>query len=208
MLIPENMQKIIRVLVNLDRSTTILEISKLSNSSLGGTSKIINQLIDAEYLLKSKGRIKLKSKKKLVKAWGYCVSINETINFDFICAEKPKYAMEKIKNLAQKNNLNYAFTLLSATEIFNPYVYPDKVDLYIKKEDFDTWKELLLKNNIYPSEKGNITLYLSKENVFFNSLNINNYYIVSPPQLYIDLFSKGGRYGEAAEKILEVIKNV
>jgi len=73
MLIPENMQKIIRVLVNLDRSTTILEISKLSNSSLGGTSKIINQLIDAEYLLKSKGRIKLKSKKKLVKAWGYCV---------------------------------------------------------------------------------------------------------------------------------------
>jgi len=49
---------------------------------------------------------------------------------------------------------------------------------------------------------GNLqTLYTSKH-VFFNSQNINDYTIVSTPQLILDLLIEGGPAIEAAEMLI------
>lgn len=208
MLISENMQKIIRVLVNLDTHVSVRDISKLSKSSLGITSKIINQLRETGYVSKMKSKLKINNKESLIRAWGYTVNISEIPKIGFISAEKPKYVMEKVNNLSKKNSLKYAFTLLSATEVINPYLYPDSVDLYINKNDLKEWEKLLINQRIYPAEKGNVALYLVDESYFFNIRKINNFFVISLPQLFIDLFSKGGRYVESAEKIMEVIQNV
>ncbi|MBI4918568.1 hypothetical protein HY837_01450 [archaeon] len=208
MLISENMQKIIRVLVNSDIIMSVRDISKLSKSSLGITSKIIKQLIETGYVSKVKNKLKVHNKENLTRAWGYAVSINELPKISFISAEKPKYVMEKINNVSEKNGLKYAFTLLSATEIINPYLYPDCVDLYVNKNDLKVWEKLLADQRVYPAEKGNVTLYLVDDNYFFNAKKIDKFSVISFPQLFVDVFSKGGRYIEGAEKIMEVIRNV
>ncbi len=208
MLISENMQKIIRVLVNLDNPISVRELSKLSKSSLGITSKIVNQLQETGYIVKTKGKLRVTNKEMLVRAWGYTVSISEIPKVSFISAEKPKYVVEKINNISGKSSLKYAFTLLSATELVNPYLYPDNVDLYINKNDLKEWEKLLVDQRIYPAEKGNVTLYLVDESYFFDARKIDKFFVISLPQLFVDLFSKGGRYVESAEKIMEVMKNV
>lgn len=201
MLISASMQSIIRVLLN-KRVKSIRELSKEAKTSLGITSKIFNQLKNSDYISK---KFEIKNKKRLLDFFAYSFSVNELKRIEFVAAERPQYVMKKIVNIANKNNLEYAFTLFSATEVIKPYVVPNETHFYILKDEKEKWGRALPKNNILPSQKGNILLFVVNKNYFYNSQIINGMKVVSLSQLYADLISYKGRGGEAAK---ELIKNV
>ena len=199
MLISKSMQSILRVLLN-EKVTSLRELSKLSSTSLGITSKIINQLKNSKYINKN---LSISNKQKLIIFWSYSFSLSELKNINFIAAERPQYIIKKITNLANKNKLKYAFTLYSATEIFDPYVSPNKTHLYILESEKNKWEKLLSKNGFSPAEEGNVILFLVDKSYFYQTKSINNTNIISTPQLSADLYSLGGRGSEAAKRLLK-----
>lgn len=206
MLITKSMQNIIRVLLNKD-NIKLRTLAKESNTPLGVTVKNTKALEKTRYIEK-KVNIKVTNQSKLLKAWSYTTSIRELDSIEFTAAERPQFIIKKISSIISKNNIKHAFTLFSATEILSPYVTPAETHLYILEKDKEKINKLFEKESILPAQKGNIICLIADENYFYNTQNINNYKIISTPQLYIDLFSYSGRGGDAAENLLRVIKNV
>ncbi len=204
MLINESMQKIIRVLLNT-KGLGVRKIAKEAGVSLGISVKILNQLERTGYLARGGGRLEVKNFKRLLNAWAYAISVKELKKIEFMGAENPQYLIKKMALIAKKHNLEYAFTLFAGTELVCPVVAPNEVHLYILENEKEKWERVLRKENIFPAERGNIICFLVDKNYFYGKTESRNVAVVSLPQLYVDLFSIGGRGEEAAK---ELIKNV
>ena len=203
MLINKTTQDIIRVLLNENKKLKLRELAGKAKVSLGMTVKIVNALASSGYLEK-KLAIRAVNYEKLLKSWSYTVSIRENKKIEFLAAERPQYLIKKISGLLREES--YALTLFSATEIVAPYVAPDKVHLYILKAKEKEISKILVENGIMPAEEGNIVCYLIDEAHFYGCQEIRGIKIISLPQLYVDLFSYGGRGEEAAEQILKLLR--
>lgn len=206
MLITKSMQNIIRVILNKN-NIKLRDLSKEANVPLGVTVKNTKALEKIRYIEK-RGNIKVINANKLLKAWSYTTSIRELDKIEFSAAERPQFIIKKISSILLKNKIKHAFTLFSATEILSPYVTPAETHLYIFETDKEKIKKVFEKESILPAQKGNIICLLADENYFYNIQNIHGFNIISTPQLYVDLFSYGGRGEDAAENLLGVIKNV
>lgn len=206
MLISKAMQDIIRVLLNRE-NVTLREAAREANVSLGIASKIVHQLEATGCISRKKGGIHANFE-KLLGAWAHTVSVKELKKIEFTGAEKPQYLIKKIAGIANKCRLEYAFTLFSGTEIVCPFVAPNEIHLYILDSEKQEWEKTMKKNGIFPAEKGNIICFPVDKNYFYGKIKVRDTNIVSLPQLYVDLFSLGGRGKEAAEELTKVMKNV
>ena len=206
MLISESMERMIRVLLNR-KDIKLRELAKEANVPLGVTVKNTNALERSGYIEK-RVNIHVINTSRLLKAWSYAISIRELNKIEFSAAERPQFVMKKIANILSKNNIKHAFTLFSALEVLSPYVTPAETHLYILEKDQERIKNIFKEESILPAQKGNVICFLVDESYFYDMQNINNFNIVSTPQLYVDLFSYGGRGEDAAQHLLEVMKNV
>jgi hypothetical protein len=209
MLIPEKLNTIIRiVLYNAfnDKYLSLSELAKEARMSPAMTKRLVMRLVNSGYAT-SRGRIKIIDPVKLMKAWGYLYSVRELEKREFVSAERPQYVTLKIANWARTDNIQYAFTLFSATEQVSPYVAPSTTYVYILEKDITTWEKFFRKEKILPAEKeGNVTCLMVDEDYFKGVWNVRgNVSIVSLPQLYADLMSFGGRGTEAARELRRVI---
>ncbi len=223
MLIPEKMSSVIRVLL------TVLAGNELRTAGLAKTAGLthsmatrhLQRLAKSGYVSLRGGKIKLSNRDKLIRAWGYCYSMNELEKREFMAAERPQHVMTRIANAARTEllpvarpdagrlqELKYAFTLFSATEVIQPSVVPSETHVYVRKEDAGRWEKILRNENMLPTAQGgNVVLYLVDEDYFEGVWNARGVNVVSLPQLYADLFSVGGRGEEAAEQILGMIRD-
>jgi hypothetical protein len=203
MIINKTTQDIIRVLLNEgNKKLKLRELASKAQVSLGMTVRIVNAL-EATGHIENKRGISIVSWEKLLKSWSYTVSIKEYDSVQFIAPERPQYLIKKIGQMLSKET--YAFTLFSATEVVSPYVTPDKVHLYILKDNADKILQYFPKEGIMPAEQGNVVCYIVDSTQFYGCQNIRGLFIISLPQLYIDLVSYGGRGEEAAEHILALM---
>ena len=105
------------------------------------------------------------------------------------------------------SHLSYALTTYQAENLVQNYLFPSRVDIYIKEIDWEQWHDILSKKGLVG--KGNVRLILSDEHVFYNSFEKDGLKIVSMPQLIIDLMNEGGVCVEAAELLVKrIAKNV
>ena len=208
MLISGSMQSIIRVLLNERESRLSLrETSRRASVSLGIASKVIRQLERTGYASRI-GGVKVNNWERLLQAWAYAVSFDETERLEFSAPERPQYLIKKISNAMKKNGLTYAFTLFSATELVAPYVGPSHTHLYVLKSEKSRFEAALKRKNIFPAEKGNVVCLLAKKDCFYGAEDFRGIKAVSLPQLYADLYSYGGRGVEAAGHVLELMKRM
>lgn len=119
--------------------------------------------------------------------------------------EKKAFMHKKPLDLLRKTNLEYALTTYQAENMIQHYLFPTRTDIYIKKEDFEKWKELITIKGLVG--KGNLRLLLKDDHVFYASFKKQGFKIVSRPQLIIDLFDEGSVCTEAAEMLLNKVKN-
>ena len=146
-------------------------------------------------------------KKKLVKTTTI-IDPAQLIKYWITIHKKPKkyreYMVHEPLKLLKKIKCDYALTTYQAENIVEHHLFPSRTDIYIKEKDLKTWHSNLLQQGLYG--KGNVRIIMVEEHVSYGRKKINGLFIVSLPQLIIDLFLEGGPAAEAAEMLLAKLK--
>ena len=175
--------RIIRILLsNPDGSLTKYRIAKQAESS---TSWVI------EFLRKLEG-LKLVRKTEVL-------DFDKLIDYYIEIMPKMKYfeffVQEPLK-LLKDSKLDYALTTYGAENFTSRHLFLSRYDVYIKEEDIDKWKSLIIKGGLLG--KGNLRLIIVNDHAIFKEAQeIKGIRIVSMPQLLIDLKKEGGVCVEA-----------
>ncbi|MFQ6126581.1 MAG: hypothetical protein ACE5R6_18500 [Candidatus Heimdallarchaeota archaeon] len=114
---------------------------------------------------------------------------------------KKEYMHKDFLSLLKKQRLQYALTTYQGENLVQHYLFPSRIDVYIREEDAERWHELITREGLVG--KGNVRLLITDEHIFYETLERSDLNVVSPPQLIVDLFEEGGVCVEAAEKLLE-----
>jgi hypothetical protein len=116
---------------------------------------------------------------------------------------KREYMVRNPLEILHKTKLAYALTTYQAENLVQNYLFPSRVDFYIKPKDKEKWHRLLSKEGLVG--KGNTRILILDEHVFYDSFKTKGLNVVSLPQLIVDLLAEGGVCVEAAEKLLEKV---
>ncbi len=119
----------------------------------------------------------------------YCIDVMPKLKyFDF-------YVQDPISFL-KNSKLDYALTTYGAENYTSHHLFPSRYDAYIKEEDLNKWKSIILKNGLLG--KGNLRLtVVNDEKIIKEASLIKATRVVSIPQLLIDLKREGGVCVEA-----------
>jgi len=110
-------------------------------------------------------------------------------------------------SLLRRTRLQYALTTYQGENLVQRYLFPSRIDFYIREKDAEQWREFIVEDGLVG--KGNVRLLLADCHVFYGSFERQGLKVVSLPQLIVDLLDEGGVCVEAAEKLLErVVKRV
>jgi predicted transcriptional regulator len=186
-------ERVIRILLNEPKGTlTMYRISKEAKCSFSWVHEFLRKLETKGLVNKTK----VKDYTGLVKYW---LDVKTK-------ADKKEYMHRDPINLLKKARLLYALTTYQAETLVQHYLFPSRIDLYVRGEDAAQWHELITKEGLVG--KGNLRLLITDDHVFFGSFQRGGLNIVSLPQLIVDLFEEGSVCVAAAEKLLEkVTKN-
>lgn len=110
--------------------------------------------------------------------------------------------------LLRGSGIPYALTSYQAENLVQGYLFPSRIDLYIREDDSQEWHGLLRENGLVG--RGNVRTLVDDGHVFYRAQVVNDLTVVSVPQLIVDLLAEGGPSVEAAEFLLEkvVMKHV
>jgi len=127
------------------------------------------------------------------------LNFNKLVEYYIEIMPKMKYfeffVQEPLK-LLKESKLDYALTTYGAENFTSRHLFLSRYDVYIKEEDIDKWKSLIIKGGLLG--KGNLRLILAKDHAIFKEAQeIKGIKIVSMPQLLIDLKREGGVCMEA-----------
>lgn len=180
-------ERILRLLLSEKESLSKNEISKRVNCTRQWVILFLRELENKKFVKNTK----VIDKKKLLKYW---LKIHK----------KPKiykeYMVKEPLKLLKKTNMSYALTTYQAENLMQKYLFPTRTDIYIREEDKEKWHTLMVKNGLYG--KGNVRIIID-EDAMDGKKKIKYIFIVSLPQLIIDLFNEGGPAEEAAEMLLK-----
>jgi len=112
-----------------------------------------------------------------------------------------EYNIQEPIELLKKTKLKFALTTYYAETYTQKYLFPSRVDIYIKGQDYNKWHTLLTKHGLVG--KGNMRLLLEDEHVFYSNIKKGGLRIVSTPQLILDLLREEGVAIEAAHMLME-----
>ena len=181
-------ERILRVLLAEKQALSKSELAKKANCTRQWIILFLREL-ERKNLIKG---TKSTNKKKLIMYW---LNIHR----------KPKkfreYMVKNPLTLLEKTKLDYALTTYQAENIVQHHLFPSRIDIYIKEKDLEKWHKSMTKNGLYG--KGNVRILTSDEHVMYKKRKLKKLFIVSLPQLMIDLFSEGGPCEEAAEMLMK-----
>jgi predicted transcriptional regulator len=181
-------ERVIRILLNEPTGKlTMYRISKEAKCSFPWVHEFLQKLEEKGLVNKTK----VKDYAGLVKYW---LEVKTK-------AEKKEYMHKDPLNLLQQTKLQYALTTYQAENLVQHYLFPSRIDLYIKADDTERWHELATAEGLVG--KGNLRLLIADDHVFYGSFKKGQLNVVSIPQLIVDLFEEGGVCVSAAEKLLE-----
>ena len=181
-------ERILRALLSSKEALSKSELSKRAECTRQWVILFLKEL-EKKRLVKGTSSI---DRKKLLQYW---VSISKKLK------KYRSYMVKEPLDLLKKTKLEYALTTYQAENIVQHYLFPSRVDLYIKESDLDSWHSLMTKNGLYG--KGNVRLIIADEHAMHGKRIINGLSIVSMPQLIIDLANEGGPCKEAAEMLMK-----
>jgi hypothetical protein len=182
------------------RTWTLKGLSSETGVSIGLIHRVAVALQDNLFAEKKSGGIQLEDPARLLEAWReeyqrrprkwarYVVRTGSIENW-----------MPKVKSAALQNGIRYSLTGPSGASLISAYLNPTLVHVYV-----DVLKSEFLESlNAYPiTSEGNFLIrVVEQENEFIGSREVKDLYIVSDLQLYLDLWSMGGRGQEAAEEL-------
>ncbi len=195
--------RILRVLLSEPkRKWKILELSKISNVSLGQTSNVCRRLLDESYFQKDKkGFYILCDPGKILDEWSesYAYTNNEKMMY-YSFEQNQEKLIKNIREASERKNLKYALTLLSGGAFVAPFIRGiSGVQMYIEdSESLSEWVRLLDLRSV--ESGGNLSIYIPYDKgVFYKAQKVKEIDIVNNIQLYLDLYNYPTRGKEQAE---------
>jgi len=204
--------RVVRVLLTHPSRTWVLrELAKEAQISVGMAYYVVSSLVQMGFASRDESnRLILTDPYRLIRQWAASYNylfINKFSEYYTFDTEFEAF-LSRFAKLPERVRERYALTLHSAAWIIAPYVRPTDFHIYIHpdigRKELEVFAESL---DISPIERsGNVKLVTPYDKgVFYGSKLINGVKIVSPVQLYVDLFNHPGRGEEAAGKLLEKI---
>ncbi len=182
----ESKERIIKVLLTNKGKISKYRVSKEAGVSFSWTHEFLEKLENLKIIMGTE----VKDAGGLIAFWS---------SF----RKMPKYREYLIQNPmgAVKNaGWDYAATTYYAENLVQRFVFPSRLDIYIRKDEYEGWHKLLSKKGLYG--KGNLRILLD-ESGLFKAQKIKGVSIVCLPQLIADLKREGGPCEEAAEMLLK-----
>lgn len=188
-------ERILRVLLNESSdSLTKYRLSKKAGASYSWTHEFLKNLEADGYIQDTK----IQDFRGLIKHW---TRIRKK-------PDRREYLIQRPLQLLHSTHLEYALTTYQAETLIQGYLFPSRIDLYIKQKEKEDWHRLLSGTGLVGS--GNVRLLFDDDHTLYKSREIDGLWTVSPPQLIVDLLMEGGVCVEAAELLLDKMegKNV
>ncbi len=181
-------ERILRVMLNSEEALSKNELSKRADCSRQWVILFLKEL-EKKKLIRDTNPI---DRKKLLEYW---------VNLAKKLKKFRSYMVKEPLELLKKSKLDYALTTYQAENLVQHFLFPSRTDLYVKEDDLDKWHTLMTKNGLYG--KGNVRVIVTDEHVMFGRKRISGLFIVSTPQLIIDLIKEGGPCKEAADMLMK-----
>lgn len=116
-------------------------------------------------------------------------------------ANSIEVSFQNISELLERTELEYALTTYKAENLLQGFLFPSVIDFYIKEEDRERWLDMVEKKGLIGG--GGSRIRLTDEHVFYGLEKIQEFYVVSIPQLILDLRLEGGHCKEASMKMID-----
>jgi hypothetical protein len=181
------------------------QIHRDLGTSIGWINEVVNSLYETGIVKKGKWRrLELEDPYALLDLISYQRPLQRLIQATVrleITDIKP--AEKKLKEICNKNHLDYALTVFSGLSRYLAY-YLTFPTIHIYTKDPNQLNQQL------PKGRGPITIEILKPDypeILKNSKQVNNFHVADPTQVVIDLFCLGSAGRDAATTLYEKIKN-
>ena len=180
-------ERILRVMLNhTDSVLTKYRISKKAETSFSWTHEFMMKLERDGYVKDSK----VLDYEGLVRFWTKLR----------LKPDSKDYLIQRPLELLRRSKLTYALTTYQAETLVQSYLFPSRIDLYVKRGDRGDWHDLLSREGLVG--EGNVRVLFDDDHVFYDAVEIEGLRVVSMPQLIVDLLLEGGVCVEAAEMLM------
>ena len=190
----KKIERILRVLLNEpDGNISKYRISKNAQTSYSWVHEYLSKLEKLDYIKD----MKVNNFPALFEIWK-----NQRNNI-----QKKNFVINDPMALLSEVDLDYALTTYQGENLVQGYLFPSRFDIYIRRKDIENWNEHLLENGLMGL--GNFRILIDEDHVFYKSKTVNEFTVVSTPQLIVDLYKEGGVCGEAADNIVrQMVQNI
>lgn len=196
---------IIREMLKEDKLWGVRECAEKVYLDAGYVSRMFRNLEKLDYLIKINSKVKLKNKKVILEDWinFYNFKKNKQLKYFFL-AKEPKEILKRLNNLRIPKRIIYALGFHAGAFLISPHAVFNEVHLYVSNNDS---LNFFVKNlGLRSVEQGANLVFLFpyyKHSVFYDKRRIENLWVVSDIQLYIDLYKYPLRGIEQAEHLYE-----
>jgi len=201
-MMPASALKVVHVLLSAQRPLSLRNLAREARVPLSTCSRHVNELVSLGCVRKRPRIGVVNQELAYLLAFGRPLRSLKSVNFETL--DRPQYLIKKIADLAG-GTLGYAFTHLAGAELVAPYVVPDEVHLYVRKDQLPQWDVALESGQIYPAQNGSVHLVLSDVDAFWGAREVRGATVVSDFLLFADLYGCGGRAREAARFLAEKV---
>ena len=193
------------LLTNPGEAWSIRGMAREVQVSVGYTHAVTASLLDLGYVVRNDlNFIEAIDPIRLLERWAnYYQYVHENGFLEYYTFDRE---IEGIVGKLQKATSDYALTTLAGAYLVSPYVRPTVLELYVKDKN---QAEYIVDNlQLRPTPRdGNVRLVLPYDDgVFYKTQTLGDVKIVSDVQLYVDLVNYPSRGEEAAQKILDTIR--
>lgn len=184
----------------------VRELAQYVNLDPGFISRMACELEKRNYVVRSNAKLQIRNPKNILEDWvhEYDYKKNQEIRY-FCLAKSPNEILDKLREVnVSEQKITYALGFQAGANVIAPYAIYNEVHLYVSSKDvIDFFVRVL---NLKAAEQdANIIFLLPyyKHSVFYNKQLVNDLWIVSDLQLYIDLCNYPVRGLEQAEHLYE-----
>lgn len=194
--------RILRVLLmSPKRSWGVRELAKVTGVSPGYVSRVRQNLMDREWMARTKVEMCLNNPKEVLDEWAKASRFRKSESYFYFTLKNPTDIEAEIANYCDQKKINYALSGFSAAIRYAPMVPAKTVMAYISGDIPKIAHDLGLKS---VDSGANVTLSIPYDDgVFYGGEIIDEVKIASPIQVYLDLINVKGRGEEAAQAVFD-----
>ena len=198
---PKSLRVARALLCNPRKDWRQIELSRETGISLGLVNRIVRRLAEGAFVKLIEGHINLEDPKGLLDEWVKASSLQGKEAVEFYTSESFDEVERRLDQLNERESVQYALALFAGAKYRAPFVRAVRLHVYLDGDIEANAQKLGLKR---VSSGGNVfILPVRDKGLFYGKRRVENRWIVSDVQLYVDLKNASGRGEEQAEAVAE-----